>query len=915
MSKRGEDDELKFEDIRPGSIDDLFENDDELEVNESEDVEVNETNDEEISEEDWNEYLVEDDSPAAEDDSEEKPIPETASESFDVESEILEENQEEPEDEPTKEVVEETPVEETEVAPEEIAGKTQKTIQEESIEEKSENNYDKNDDVNTTEQEILENLLDEGDVVEETSETTEETTEEVQETPIETAEPETTSQEEVVEETKDKTDEINDSKPVETVSVNTDDDEVEVIEEEADNSDSDNGSDDPSYSAFVQKVREEEHGFDPSKIKGPEDEAIEHIDPSDLTKFMNSSFKTRVKNVLEKYSEKDLCKFLADAKNAKTKDPDSVDMDMVKDIYTQERVKYAQFVNFNNPNAIHDLWILVAYEYHNVITLKDLEENGNWVEPVLRDDRTGSGISTPDQTLIEDPGIIAMRTQKKENADKWSQYALDRTIFNISDDEEEENSSIFDDKRTLMKDFYESPFYGILKEVMQSDKTANMDKVKCKVTINEQTSYIPVIDFNTGIRVICIDTSDTDQYKINAMLISRKNPFSYNIPKGSMKVRMLYSDNCIKCPVATTAALKKLVAYKFIKKRYKPTLNHNYVTAYTTEGRFIDMFERGDPDSKKAGSSTYASPKPGNMSIGVIVLDKKSDKDRKAIRRNQFRHDSGQDMGDMSVENYDVQFILSARIIKNDLRLRDPTYPKNERYVEYTITQYTECNSVIVEDGFQTIVACIIKEHMRTYDPGINYAISFELDRDNLVTPSIIGMIDEHDGLELSQTRRAKNPYEYEYQFILPPSRLKMDGIYPIEKGRLDIRFFSPTSIMHTYQERSLWQNYDINTHQGRNEFIKSRGFEEFWIPARVVFDIMPYVCDIVETGDMFRNIQKVSVMALSDRNSADTDSILFKQRELEYIKSLGGQGNYGGFQKFLFTVLDYLIDSHAEQK
>ena len=885
MSKRGEDDELKFEDIRPGSIDDLFENDDEIEINESEDVEVNETNDEEISEEDWNEYLVEDDSPVEENDSEES-IPETASESFDVESEVLEETQEESEDEPTEEVVEESPVEDTEVTPEEIPVETQETVQKEQIKEKSEDNYDESDDVNTTEQEILENLLDEGDGVKETSE--------------------------IIEEVQDK---IDDSEPAETVSVNTDDDEVEVIEDEADNSDSDNGSDDPSYSAFVQKVREEEHGFDPSKIKGPEDEAIEHIDPSDLTKFMNSSFKTRVKNVLEKYSEKDLCKFLADAKNAKTKDPDSVDMEMVKDIYTQERVKYAQFVNFKNPNAIHDLWMLVAYEYHNVVTLKDLEENGNWVEPVLRDDKTGSGISTPDQTLIEDPGILAIRNQKKENADKWSQYALDRTIFNISDEEEEENSSIFDDKRTLMKDFYESPFYGILKEVMQSDKMANMDKVKCKVTINEQTSYIPVIDFNTGIRIICIDTSDTDQYKLNAMLISRRNQFSYNIPKGSMKVRMLYSDNCIKCPVATIAALKKLVAYKFIKNRYKPTLNHNYVTAYTTEGRFIDMFERGDPDSKKAGSSTYASPKPGNMSIGVIVLDKKSDKDRKAIRRNQFRHDSGQDINDMSVENYDIQFILSARIIKNDLRLRDPTYPKNERYVEYTITQYTECNSVIVEDGFQTIVACIIKEHMRTYDPGINYAISFELDRDNLVTPSIIGMIDDHDGLEISQTRRAKNPYEYEYQFILPPSRLKMDGIYPIEKGRLDIRFFSPTSIMHTYQERSLWQNYDINTHQGRNEFIKSRGFEEFWIPAKVIFDVMPYVCDIVETGDMFRNIQKVSVMALSDRNSADTDNILFKQRELEYIKSLGGQGNYGGFQKFLFSVLDYLIDSHAEQK
>ena len=89
MSKRG-DDELRFEDIRPGSIDDLFENDDELEVNETDDVEVNETDDVEISKEEWNEYLIDDDLPTSENNSEET-VPETPSETFDVESEVIDE--------------------------------------------------------------------------------------------------------------------------------------------------------------------------------------------------------------------------------------------------------------------------------------------------------------------------------------------------------------------------------------------------------------------------------------------------------------------------------------------------------------------------------------------------------------------------------------------------------------------------------------------------------------------------------------------------------------------------------------------------------------------------------------------------------------------------------------------------------
>src|SRR5574344_346191 len=842
MSNTRHDDDQDLKNIRPGNIDDLFENDDSLDVNIIPDESQEKEKD--SSKESWDEYMVNDfkdeTMPNETDKVENSP---NSEESTNVDASDIEDN---------------TPVD---------------------------NSVKTDEPEKPTEMDTIEKLLDEG------TEDNDSAVVETNVTNIKESEPI------VPEEIKDNSES--------TTETTDDDDEVSV--ESVDNDEIANVKDD---SEEVEKEikqmnakEDEPNKFNPDDIKGPEDEEAEQIlsEGGDLTAFMNSSFKARVKNVYENFPEEDILGFLN-----KAKEGGKEELDVLKDMYIQEYTKYNQYVNFNNPIAVADLWHLVAYEYHSYSAMKNYKEHGTYVEPgALPSDANVDG-----RVIVEDPNIAAIKNEKKKNAEKYSQYALDHTIFDISDDEEIENSSVFEDKKTLMKDFYESPFYNIIKEVMESDNVADMTNVRCKVTINEQTSYLPVIDFNTGIRCICIDTTDTSQYHINALLMSRKVPFAWNIKKGAMRVRMLYSDACTECQVAIIASLKKLIAYDYIKDRYKVKLNHNYVIAYTTERKYVDMFEHGDPDSKTAGCSTYVSPKASNMALGIIVLDKKSDKDRQSIRRNQFYRDIGNyDPNMMTTDDYNIYFILSVRIIRNDLRLRDPTYPKNERYVEYTIVQYTEHNKSIILDGFQAICACIIKEHMRNYEPGTNYAISYELDRDNLVSPAVVGMIDERDGVELSNTHRIGSPLDVSHQYILPPSRLKMDGVYPSEKGRVDIRFFSPSSIMHVYQERSLWQNYDINTMQGRIDFIMSRGFEEFIIPAPITFDVMPYACDIIETGSMIRDIQKVSIMALSDRNSDDTDNILFKQRELEYIKGLGGNENYGGFQKFLFTALDLLID------
>ncbi len=632
----------------------------------------------------------------------------------------------------------------------------------------------------------------------------------------------------------------------------------------------------------------------PSDVKDKrekaEQEAKETQSEESYAEFMVNSFKTRVNDIYTRYREDDLLNYIKDFADEDNKE-------VIKDLYIQEFVKYSTYIDFNNnPELKAHLWVLVSGEFADLI--EGMKHSGNIESEVIPNEH---GVSNE---IVADENIESIKAHKRQQDEKYAQYKLDRTIFNISEDEDEANCSIFDDKKTIHKDFYESEFYKIHKEVLESDRFADMSKVESTITIDERSSFIPVIDYSTGVRVICIDPTDTDQFHLNPILISRQVKFLYEHRHG-IKTRILYRDDCKNCPFAVISALKKIVAFKYIKDRYKISLSRNYTIGYTTEPKYINMFNSGDPDSHSPENCPTAHEKPFNLQIGIIILDKKSDSDRRAIRRNQIRRDLGQ-YEKVSVDDYNIQFVLSANIIKNDLRLRNPTLPAEERYVEYLITQYNECNPVIINDGLNVITACIIKEHMRNYDSGTGYSISFEYDRDSLLSPAVISMLDERDGV--SPTFGMKpNVLDVDGQFTLPQSRLKLDGVFPFEKGRIDKRFFSPATIQRKYP-RELWQNYDLSTRDGRIEFIRSRGFEEFIHMKPVQFDIEPWALNAIYSSDMIRNITRISMEMLADRNSDDTEAMLFKQSELEYIKSMGNN-NVSTFQKFLFSAMDYILD------
>ena len=739
-----------------------------------------------------------------------------------------------------------------------------------------------------SEEKILEDLVDDGmkavegeSIPKETSESTEETSEEVEikdvgfeedtETEIDAPTTEPIKIEEKTIDTVPTSEEIHEEVKEESKEEKYETEKLEKVIEEMDK----------------QETKEEEPNLSPEEKEYFSTEA-----DGSLSDYMKKAFKKRVAEIQSEFTENALVNYLEGYSSKE-------DRKLIQDQYCFEYSRYYKYVDFKNPNAKAALWILVAGEFARLIEQKKF--NGE-IQPIVETSNVGN-----DPNNIEDENITAIKEKRRKESIEQSKYGIDRCVWDIDDNIAEENTSIFDEQKDLFSEFKKTEFYGILTQVMESTRIADMSQIRCQVSIKESCGYYPIIDFSTGVRVICIDTEDSSQYNNHPLLFNRKLPFQFKVPKHGIKTRIIYSDICRECAIATVFALKKLIAFDYIKPRYKINIANNYVISYTTEQMYLDMFEKGDPDSKRPGSSTYYSPKPATNFVGVVVLDKKTEKDIKSVHRNQIYKDLNR-MPDISVDNYDPQFILSARYIRNDLRLRNPTIPANQRFVEYIITQYSECNSVIVNDGIQVICACIIKEHRLNYGQGTPYSISFEFDRDNLLTPAVVRMLDNRDGFELSMIKKCQ-PLECMQTFILPPSRRKMDGVLPSEKGRLDIRYFSPQGIQSRYREqRDLWSRYDLTTQQGRNEFIKSRGFEVFISPKYMTFDIMPECLMNIENGNVIRNIQKISITALSDRNSDDTINLLNKQKEMEYYKSLD-RSELGTFQKFLINATNIMLD------
>lgn len=606
-------------------------------------------------------------------------------------------------------------------------------------------------------------------------------------------------------------------------------------------------------------------------------------------------FNEEYKKSLEKYDINTILSYLRkDTKGLFDKN------ERIKTMFNEQYMKFYYFTDFRNKLELSKLWIIVGSKYVDFYKFKVPNDSN---EPrVKHDDNYPSNI-----TVEEDEYFKELRDKKKRDKERYEKYKIDRTLFEISSDDDEGVTSIFTDVKSLEEEFFKSKFYKIIKQVMSSDRLVNMTKVKCKVIINEATAYIPVIDFSTGIRLICIDTNDPDQYKIQPFIISKKIQFTFRNETDSLRIRILYADECEQRPAATIHALRKLIGYKYFNQKHIITLSNNYTLGYTTERKFIEMFEKGDVDGDKPENSTYVGQKAYNRAIGIITLDRKPTKDRQSVRRLQMLRDTNPNFDEDAItsDDYDLYMILSAEYICNDRNLVNVALTQDQRYVQYVITQYTECNSVIIEDGLQVICAAIIKEHFENYGPAVKYSIEFEYDRDNLLTPGVLRLLDLGDGVELSQNKPSKF-MNTDIRFCLPPSRLKLDGVFNFEKGRLDPRTFNSSETIKARYPLELYKRYDLNSKEGVIEFVKSRGFESIVIPAPFTYDIMPYALASISSSDMYNSLQKISIAALG-RDSRDSERLLDEQRKLNYMKKLDGTKS-GGFIKTFLSIFDAIF-------
>lgn len=640
------------------------------------------------------------------------------------------------------------------------------------------------------------------------------------------------------------------------------------------------------------------------KPESSKEQPEDYKDDGSYVGFKKDAFWKAYQEYQDKYSEEALVKYLERFVN------DDDYGTVLKEYYNETLIKYSDAIDFEKDQwAKNQAWIIAAGKLADFI---ERRKSMGIIDSTVEVTNLGKD-STSD--IVEDPNIVTIMKERQAHKEKINKYAIDRTVFAIADDASEEDASIFEDKKAVDKEFYESPFYKILKEVMTSDRCADMSKVYMKVIINPDTSFIPIVDFSTGIRFVCIDSADVDQYRIHALALARSIPFSFSGKRRyEIRTRVLYSDMCLKRPVATIFAMKKLIAFDSWNKKHIISLQHNYAVAYTTENQYVEMFENGDPDSKNPENCVNITRKPKTCSFGIIALDKKSQRDRQAMRRKQGKkvlqrmaNGGWYNDEDMNFNDYDIHFVIGVDVIANDRDLVNPAIAPEDRCVHYQITRYCECNSVIILDGLQTICTCIVKEHFKKYGRSTRYSIEFEYDPTELLTPGVMALIDNHDGIEESTYKRS-NPMSIMSTYIMPPSRLNMEGVFEFEKGRVDPRNFNAATLSVNYP-RELWSRYQIQTNEGRAEFLRSRGFEEFWQPATAVFDIMPYVLKIIESGSFINEICDVNISTLSDRDSQDVGNLLYQQQKLEYVKKLDNSG-YGGFQKFLLGVLDFLIDS-----
>ena len=454
-------------------------------------------------------------------------------------------------------------------------------------------------------------------------------------------------------------------------------------------------------------------------------------------------------------------------------------------------------------------------------------------------------------------------------------YEDDKKWYNnpvyFGDDNENFNELM--DEVDLINEFKESALGKVIYEV------CSRTNIQAQFTINEDTFEIPVVDFNSGVRVICIDCDKVAQMKVNLALMERTLPFAYNLPKGETYRKIyLYSDALVnKARIkATTKNLIKVVNRDKFDGRRILTLAGNYTLFYTDSIPVIRSFEEEN--------SSYPQGKPCTKEIGIIALRHKSGKHEQFTAKDFMNYLNKNYKMDM--KNHNLYMVATARYIVKPEAAR--------KVVKYQITDYCELADSILKDGLDHIIGAIMKEHKANNtvkDPrylGTNFAeykaeFEFEFDASVIPSPSLEIWGDNNDLFRFPDSFEDGQGKCY---IRMPEYRTNQTDGY-----RKDPRLFLPIPFSKLFRVDIEKAGVNVLNDVARRKFIEQLGFVESYYPRMKRFILNP-----------------IKVMKLEFTSSVLTMS------KVDLNKFFSGNGVYdGGYDNILLQK--FINNSNMDEK
>lgn len=561
-------------------------------------------------------------------------------------------------------------------------------------------------------------------------------------------------------------------------------------------------------------------------------------------------------------------------------------VDLALDWYIREKKKRLREEYAANPEKDKQEWE-ISKQHRARMGLKD-DSNNPKVADIKA--RYNNGQTYKDYNATENHKAEHTDDSKKveerieRDAERRARGIKPKLLFNNKD---EYNEDPFDDNSSLLEEFQKSPFYKVI-NLMSNLEEHTTDG---KLLDFEKTSYIPTIDYASGVRVMFIDLSDMNLRpgNINASDVSDKVRFYYEKYKDIYQLVFVYDTEARAKPEQVARALVKLINYFTFPKKKMLEISRQFVLTYCKDKKEIEAFERMHsvlPDG-------IGKPKTDSLGI-VIMVDPqkiKSNTFKKAEIADSIRNEYYSTTNFSNLNKYKTIMVLAIRYIEHCIDIPNPEPGMPSMYYKYRITQYTEEKHVMVDDGLACCVAALIREHYNKGRGDIPYKICFEFDRTLIISPTLrkkvtalgdpncpIVMADETANMTYRNTKECYKIFDN--SLFIPANETEKKFF-----NRIDPRFMLTNEItFRKYFGNRIPPNVDVSTDEQKIKFLERMGFQLYYEPSTPVFDIKPEVLIELENHPITNNIIPISINDLRESNAFTS---LDLQTKLEYQAAL----------------------------